>query len=63
MHSMKKNIVWRGKDFSGVNGKKGKSFQMERVVCQRCPIAPYLYFFVVDVLGYMIVIQDMKLKG
>ncbi len=37
-----------------VNGKKGKSFQMERVVCQRCPITPYLYLFVVDVLGYMI---------
>jgi hypothetical protein len=37
-----------------VNGQKGKSFQMERAIRQRCPITPYLYLFVVDVLGYMI---------
>ncbi len=37
-----------------VNGMKRKSFQMEIVVCQGCPITPYLYLFVVDVLGYMI---------
>lgn len=34
-----------------VNEQKGKSFQMEREICQRCPITPYLYLFVVDVLG------------
>ncbi len=37
-----------------LNGQKGKSFQMERVIRQGCPITPYLYLFVVDVLGYMI---------
>jgi len=37
-----------------MNGQKGKSFQMERAIRQRCPITLYLYLFVVDVLGYMI---------
>jgi len=36
-----------------VNRQKGKSFQMERVVCQGCPIAPYIYLFVANNLGYM----------
>ncbi len=27
---------------------------MERTFCQRCPIIPYLYLFVVYLLGYMI---------
>jgi hypothetical protein len=37
-----------------VNGPKGKSFQMEKLTCQGCPIALYLYLFLANVLGYMI---------
>ncbi len=45
-----------------VNGQKGKSFQMEGAICQRCPITPYLYLFVVDVLGYMIFNPRYKIE-
>jgi hypothetical protein len=37
-----------------VNGQPGAKFEMERGVCQGCPMAPYLYLFVQDMLGYMI---------
>jgi hypothetical protein len=37
-----------------VNGVKGKEFQLGRGVRQGCPLAPYLYLFIADVLGHMI---------
>jgi hypothetical protein len=45
-----------------VNGQKGKSFQMEGVIHQRCPITPHLYLFVVDVLCYMIFNPRYKIE-
>ncbi len=36
---------------------------MEKVVCQRCPITPYLYLFVVHVLGYMICDPRYGIEG
>jgi hypothetical protein len=45
-----------------VNGQKGKSFQMERPICQRCPITLYIYLFVVDVLGYKISNTKYKIE-
>ena len=37
-----------------VNGHKGEPFSLERSVRQGCPLAPYLFLFVADVLGYML---------
>jgi hypothetical protein len=37
-----------------VNGQPGEEFEMERGIRQGCPLAPYLYLFVADVLGHMI---------
>jgi hypothetical protein len=35
-----------------VNGERGQAFTMERVVHQGCPLTPYLYWFVADVMHY-----------
>src|SRR4051794_29053226 len=37
-----------------VNGTATPEFELERGVRQGCPMAPYLYLFVQDVLGYML---------
>lgn len=37
-----------------VNGKKLPKFKVERSVRQGCPLAPYLYLFISDVLAYMV---------
>jgi hypothetical protein len=37
-----------------VNGHTGTKFELERGVRQGCSMAPYMYLFVQDILGYMI---------
>lgn len=37
-----------------VNGEQTPEFEIERGVRQGCPMAPYLYLFFHDVLGYML---------
>jgi hypothetical protein len=37
-----------------INGSKGRKFKMGRAVHKKCPIAPYFYLFVIDIMGYMI---------
>jgi len=34
-----------------------------RAICQGCPIIPYLYFFMANVLGYMIFDPRYKIEG
>ncbi len=36
---------------------------MERAIRQGCPITPYLYLFVANVLGYMIFDPRYKIEG
>ena len=49
-------ISWTSSLYKGahtsvlVNGQPGPEFEMERGVRQGCPLAPYLYLFVADVL-------------
>jgi hypothetical protein len=37
-----------------LNGQTGSTFALERSVCQGCPLAPYLYLLVTDVLVRML---------
>ena len=37
-----------------LNDEAGETFEIERSVCQRCPLAFYLYLLVAHVLGYML---------
>ena len=51
-----------------VNGQHSPAFSLERAVRQGCPLAPYLYLLVADVLGYMLQdleygIQGLKLRN
>jgi hypothetical protein len=46
-----------------VNGQTGQSFEMERGVRQGCPMAPYMYLFVQDVLGHMISDPENGIEG
>jgi hypothetical protein len=41
-----------------VNGEVGKGFQLAQSVQQRCPLAPYLFILITDMLGYML--EDPK---
>jgi hypothetical protein len=43
-----------------VNGRRRE--KMEKVVWQRCPIAPYLYLFVANVRGYMILDPSYEIE-
>lgn len=45
-----------------VNGIRREKFKMEKVVWQRCPIAPYLYLFVANVQGYMILDPSYEIE-
>ncbi len=38
-----------------INGLRTKGFQMEKGIRQGCPLAPYLYFLVANVLSVMLV--------
>ena len=46
-----------------VNGQKGQSFSLGRSVRQGCPLAPYLFLFVADILGYMLDDQKYGVVG
>jgi len=45
------SLYENSESFVVVNGRRGEKFKMERAIRQGCPIAPYLYLFVADVLG------------
>ncbi len=46
-----------------VNGVAEPDFQLVKSVRQGCPLAPYLFIFVTDVLGYMLVDPKHKVEG
>ena len=37
-----------------VNGQKGQPFSLRQSIRQGCPLAPYIFFFIAKVLGYML---------
>lgn len=46
-----------------LNGRVGKNFTLQRSVRQGCPLAPYLYLSVADVLGHMLDDETRGLTG
>lgn len=46
-----------------LNGQPGSTFKLQRLVRQGCPLAPYLYILVADVLGHMLDDEFRGLKG
>jgi hypothetical protein len=46
-----------------VNGAAGPDFQLARLVRQGCPLAPYLFILVTDVLGYMLADPKHGVEG
>lgn len=46
-----------------VNGEASPAFSLGRAVRQGCPLAPYLYIIVADVLGYMLQDQQYGVQG
>jgi hypothetical protein len=51
----------------GLNGQTNEPFKLSRSIRQGCPLAPFLYFFVSDCLGYMLDkeagVKGLKLPG
>jgi len=48
------SLYWDATSAIKVNGVAGPNFQLARSVRQGCPLAPYLFIIVTDVLGYML---------
>jgi len=46
-----------------VNGVAGPDFQLARSVRQGCPLAPYLFILVTNVLGYMLADPNHGVEG
>jgi mannosylglycoprotein endo-beta-mannosidase len=46
-----------------VNGAAGPDFQLAQLVRQGCPLAPYLFIFATNVLGYMMVDPKHGVEG
>lgn len=46
-----------------INGEQGTPFRLERSGCQGCPLAPYLFLFAADALGYMLDDYKHKVEG
>ena len=46
-----------------VNGEQSKTFKLQRSIRQGCPLAPYLFFLTVDVLGQMLQHPECGVQG
>lgn len=46
-----------------INGQEGSVFQLQRSIRQGCPLAPYFYLFIGDVLVYMLNDQRRGVEG
>jgi hypothetical protein len=46
-----------------INGQNGLIFKIERSIRQGCPLAPCLFLFVADVLGYMLDDPKWQVQG
>jgi hypothetical protein len=46
-----------------VNGERGEAFTMERAICQGCLLTPYLYLFITNVMGYMVLDPSYEIEG
>ncbi len=46
-----------------MNGALGSEFQLAKSVRQGCPLAPYLFIFVTDVLGYLLADPKHGVEG
>lgn len=46
-----------------LNGKRVEKFHLERSVGQGCPLAPYLYLFISDLMSHMINDAQYQVKG
>jgi len=44
----------------GINNSQSQPFPLTRSIHQGCPIAPFLYLFIVDSLGYLLEKQGIK---
>jgi hypothetical protein len=47
------SFYWLTSSLVKVNGELGEEFKLARSVRQGCPLAPYLFIFVMDVLGHI----------
>lgn len=62
-------ITWTATLYRGaqssliVNGKRLRKFDITRSVRQGCPMAPYLYLFISDVLAHMVNDPDYDIQG
>jgi hypothetical protein len=48
--------------YVGINGLNGGSFKLSRSIRQGCPLAPFLYLFVANCLGYVLE-KDKGVEG
>jgi hypothetical protein len=46
-----------------VNGEQSRTFKLQRSMRQGCPLAPYLFLLIVDVLGQMLQHPECRVKG
>lgn len=46
-----------------INGQQGPIFLLEQTVRQGCPLAPYLFLFAADILGYMLEDPQRNILG
>ena len=46
-----------------VNGEQSQAFKLQRSIRQGCPLAPYLFLLIADVLGQMLQHPNCQVKG
>jgi hypothetical protein len=57
------SFYWLASSSIKVNGEFGEDFKLSRSVRQGCPLVPYLFILVVDVLGHMLDDTKYNVEG
>jgi hypothetical protein len=57
------SLYWLASLLVKVNRESGKDFKLSRSVRQGCPLAPYLFVLVADVLGHMLDDTNYNVEG
>ncbi len=57
------SLYWFASSSVKVNGEPGEDFKLARSVRQGCPLAPYMFILVMDVMGHMLDYPKHEIEG